>query len=70
MVGARRQTIVVSVLESLRLYLPKFTLTTILEEVERWWQAGQSCFTKLLKTMKLPQRAQTILDQALAIPDG
>ena len=69
-VGARRQTIIVSVLESLRLYLPQFTLTTVLEEVERWWQAGQSCFTKLLKKMKLPQRTQTILDQALPIPDG
>jgi transposase len=69
-VGARRQTILVSVLESLRLYLPTFTLTSVLEEIERWWQAGQSCFTELLKKMQLPQRTQTILDQALPIPDG
>jgi transposase len=49
LVGARRQTIIVSVLESLRVYLPHFTLLTVLEEIKRWWQAGQSCFTKLLK---------------------
>jgi hypothetical protein len=70
LVGARRQTILVSVLESLRLYLPKFTLASVLEEIERWWQAGQSCFTKLLGKMKLQPRAQTILGKALPIPDG
>src|SRR5580700_7881086 len=65
LVGARRQTILVSVLESLRLYLPQFRLTSVLEEIERWWQAGQSCFTKLLKKMKLQPRTPTILDQVL-----
>jgi transposase len=70
LVGARRQTIIVSVLESLRLYLPKFTLGSVLEEIERWWQAGQSCFTKLLKKMKLQPRAPTILDKVMPIPDG
>jgi len=35
--GARRQTIIVSVLESLRLYLPKFTLAGVLAEIDRWW---------------------------------
>jgi len=70
LVGARRQTIIVSVLESLRLYLPTFTLTSVLEEIERWWWAGQSCFTKLLKKMKLQPRDQTILDKVMPIPDG
>jgi len=70
LVGARRQTILVSVLESLRLYLPKFTLGSVLEEIERWWQAGQSCFTKLLKKMKVQPGAQTILDKVMPIPDG
>jgi transposase len=69
-VGARRQTIIVSVLESLRLYLPKFTLGSVLEEIERWWQAGQSCFSKLLKKMKLQPSVPSILDKALPIPDG
>jgi transposase len=70
LVGARRQTIVVSVLESLRLYLPKFTLTSVLEEIERWWQAGQSCFAKLLKKMKLQPGTPTILDKVMPVPDG
>ena len=69
-VGARRQTIIVSVLESLRLYLPTFTLASVIAEINRWWQAGQSCFTKLLKKMKLQPRAETILDKVMPAPDG
>jgi transposase len=69
-VGARRQTIIVSVLESLRVYLPQFTLTTVLEEINRWWQAGQSCFTKLLKKLKLAQPTESILDKVMPVPDG
>ena len=69
-VGARRQTIIVSVLESLRLYLPTFTLANVIEEIERWWQKGQSCFTKLLKKLKLKCPAQSILDKVIPIPSG
>jgi transposase len=70
LVGARRQTITVSVLESLRLYLPKFTLASVIEEINRWWQAGQSCFTKLLKKMELQPRAESILDSVMPVPGG
>jgi transposase len=70
LVGARRQTIIVSVLESLRLYLPHLTLTSVLEEIERWWQAGQSCFTKLLKKIKLQPCAPTILEKVMPLPDS
>jgi transposase len=75
-VGARRQTIIVSVLESLRLYLKTFTLATVLAEIQSWWHAGQSCFSKLLKALKLPPppsatpAAPSILDKVLPIPDG
>jgi hypothetical protein len=75
-VGARRQTIIVSVLESLRLYLPQFTLTGVIAEINRWWQAGQSCFTTLLKKLKLPlpspsgEETPSVLDRILPIPDG
>jgi transposase len=75
-VGARRQTIIVSVLESLRLYLPTFTLGSIIDEVKRWWQAGQSCFVKLLKKLKLAapttatEGTSSLLDKVLPIPDG
>jgi transposase len=69
LVGARRQTIIVSVLESLRLYLPKFTLAGVIEEINGWCQAGQSCFTKLLKKMKLHPRAESVLDKVMPVPD-
>jgi hypothetical protein len=70
LVGARRQTIIVSVLESLRLYLRTFTLTEVIAEINRWWQAGQSCFTKLLKQMKLPRPTESILDKVMPAPSG
>jgi transposase len=68
--GARRQTIIVSVLESLRLYLPKFTLASVIAEIDGWRTAGQSCFTQLLKKLKLPSPAQSILDKVMPAPDG
>jgi len=70
LVGARRQTILVSVLESLRLYLPQFTLARVMEEMDRWWQTGQSCFTKLLKKRKLQAGAESIVDNILPVADG
>jgi transposase len=58
--GARRQTILTSVLESLRLYLPTFTLGSVLEELKRWWVTGRSCFENLLDKLKLtPPQAET-----------
>jgi transposase len=65
--GARRQTILTSVLESLRLYLPTFTLVSVLEELNRWWASGRSCFEKLLKKLKLsmPQAAKPLLDRLI-----
>jgi transposase len=68
--GARRQTIVTSVLESLRLYLPAFTLTNVIAEIERWWQDGRSCFTKLLDKLKIVSPQHSILDQLLPHPGG
>jgi transposase len=70
LVGARRQTIIVSVLESLRLYLPTFTLTGVIAEINRWRQAGQSCFTKLLKKMKLACPTKSVLDKVMPAPSG
>ncbi len=68
--GARRQTILVSVLESLRLYLPAFTLNGIIEEIKRWQQAGQSCFQSLLQKLGLTNPRESILDNLLPAPDG
>jgi hypothetical protein len=69
-VGARRQTIIVSVLESLRVYLKTFTLANVIAEIERWRQAGESCFRKLLRQLKLKVPDQSILDKLIPIPDG
>jgi hypothetical protein len=70
MVGARRQTIVSSVLESLRLYLPRFTLTTVLEEIQRWQRVGRSCFVELLEKLNLSAAEQSVLDRVLPCPSG
>ena len=39
--GTRRRTILTSVLESLRLYLPTFTFATVVDELKRWCLVGQ-----------------------------
>lgn len=44
--GARRRSIIVSVLESLRVNLKTFNLTTVLEEVGRWMKEGISLFAR------------------------
>jgi transposase len=68
--GARRQTIVTSVLESLRLYLPTFKLTSVLAEIHCWIEKGRSCFTELLNKLKIPSPQQSVLDQVLPNPSG
>lgn len=68
--GARRQTIVTSVLESLRVYLKNFTLSSILEKMKQWWKAGESCFSKVLKKCKLKLSEQPVLDRILPNPSG
>jgi transposase len=68
--GARRQTILTSVLESLRLYLPTFTLSSVIAEIDRWIDKGRSCFTALLKKLKICSSQQSVLDQVLPQPSG
>jgi transposase len=69
-VGARRQTIVSSVLESLRLYLPCFTLPSVVAETLRWLEAGRSCFAEMLEKLNLPLAERSVLDQVLPHPSG
>ena len=72
--GARRQTILVSVLESLRQHLPHFTLSSVIDEVLHWTEVGRSCFAKLLpkrKPKRKPQPSgQSLLDRLLPVPTG
>lgn len=68
--GARRQTIITSVLESLRVYLPTYTFASVVAELMRWAATGLSCFERLLKKLKLTprQRTQPLLDRILPNP--
>jgi len=68
--GARRQTILVSVLESLRCFLPTYTLTTVIAEIQRWCDTGQSCFEQLLSALQLAPPAESLLDRLLPLPSG
>lgn len=68
--GARRQTILSSVLESLRLYLCSFKLAGVIEEVRGWLQTGQSCFEELQRKLGLARPTQSILDKVLPHPSG
>jgi hypothetical protein len=70
MAGARRQTILTSVLESLRLYLPTFTLSSVVAEIDRWIEQGRSCFAALLNKLKIRTPQQSVLDQVLPNPSG
>jgi len=68
--GTRRRTILTSVLESLRVYLPTYTLTSVLDELKRWTATGQSCFEWLLEKLNLkrPESDKSVLDQLFPKP--
>src|SRR3954452_21956535 len=68
--GARRQTILTTVLQSLRLYLPTFTLSSVRAELKRWWASGRSCFAELLEELALAPPEQSVIDQVLPGPSG
>jgi hypothetical protein len=68
--GTRRRTVIVSVLESLRLYLSTYTLTSVIGEVRRWCDTGQSCFARLLAKLHLAVPARSLLDLLLPAPGG
>jgi hypothetical protein len=60
--GARRQTILSSVLESLRQQLAKFTLASVIEEILRWSHIGRSSFAELLAQLHLKPPNRSVLD--------
>lgn len=68
--GARRKTIHVSVLESLRCYLQTFTLATVIAEVRTWLDTGCSCFHRLLTKLHLTPSLTSMLDRVLPEPSG
>lgn len=70
MPGARRQTIVTSILESLRLYLPAFTLAAVITAVHDWLKRGRSCFEELLEKLGFAVPTESILEKIMPGPSG
>ena len=74
--GARRQTTIVSVLESLRQHLSSFTLSSVIEEIRRWCETGRSCFARWVEKLGLINHQLrddgrlSLLDCLIPVPDG
>lgn len=68
--GARRQTIVTSVLDSLRVYLASFTLSSVQAELKRWCSSGRSGFTDLREKLGLSLPESSVLDLIFPGPSG
>jgi len=66
--GARRQTVIVSILESLRQHLVSLTLPSLIAEVQQWLETGRSCFADLLSARGVPPPVESILDRLLPLP--
>jgi hypothetical protein len=65
--GARRRTVLTSVLESLRLLLAEFTLEPVVKEVSGWLADGCSRFRKPLQTLSRPPPENSPLDSLLSL---
>ena len=61
--GAKRRSILVSVLESVKLHLPQFSLASLVAEVTRWHDTGQSLFEGLLKKPETARPGPSILEK-------
>lgn len=68
--GARRQTVITSVLESLKTQLADWTLQAMIDEVSGWMRRGKSCFARLVEKLKLKPLETSILETLLPIPNG
>ena len=63
--GARRQSIIHSVLESLRRQVPEYSLASVVSEVKSWWQSGRSCFRRLAASLGIPPPGESVLNRVL-----
>ena len=55
--GARRRSVITSVLESLRVNLSPFTLRNVVQEAMRWMREGISLFKQQLQAITFPTPA-------------
>ena len=68
--GARRRTILASVLESLRTRLPQIDLRAVLNEVADGARSGLSGFGRALKALGLAPLEHSPLDQLVPLPSA
>jgi len=73
--GAKRQTIVTSVLRTLGKQLSGFTLDSVIAEVQRWADCGRSCFTDQMKAAGLSRpppdaKQRSLLDRLILDVDN
>ncbi len=73
--GAKRQTIVTSVLRTLGKQLSKFTLASVIAEVQRWADCGRSCFTDQARAAGLSRpppdaKQRSLLDRIILDVDN
>jgi hypothetical protein len=74
--GTRRQTVIVSVLESLRQHVSTFMLSSVIEEIRRWCETGRSCFARWVEELGLTgggvrdDSRLSLLDRVIPVPDG
>ena len=69
--GARRQSIISSVLQSIGKQLETFQLRSVIDEVMRWTAVGQSCFEAMLDAApaEISTQAPGILDRIIINAD-
>ena len=65
--GARRRTILASVLESLRTRLPQIDLKSVLNEVAAWASSGLSRLGQAVKALRLTPLEHSPLDQLVPL---
>lgn len=71
--GGKRQSILVSVIESIGKQLKDFNLASVIDEVKRWTAVGQSCFEKKLNSLRKAQPLPSkkgILDKLILKADN
>ena len=70
--GAKRQSIISSVLQSIGKQIGSLTLQGVLAEVQRWCDEGKSCFRRQAETSGLspPSNEASLLDRLVLNADG
>lgn len=65
--GAQRRTILMSVLESLKLHLAEFTLESVLSELQTWWHHSESLFDRLVTECGLDPPTESRLNKLVPL---